>query len=77
MSPFGFSSDSVFTIQSLGRDWPHLREHDPPYVRKQKRRHGEHEDSHASAHDAGPAVEESDTDEAETGSKTDGFEVTV
>ena len=76
-SGFGFSSDSVFTIQNLGRDWPRLREHDSPYSRKQKKRRGEHENAYASAHDGDPAVEERDTDEAGAGNKTEGFEITV
>jgi len=76
-SDYGFSPDSVFTIQSLGRDWPRMRQHGPPYGKRQKKGHQDHEGQSAAEQDDGPAGIEPTRAEAVAKDQSEGFEIVV
>jgi hypothetical protein len=42
-----FAHDSVRNVVNISRDWTALKQHDPSYVRKDKKRHKEHENPDA------------------------------
>ncbi|MGD0231320.1 MAG: hypothetical protein ABSC19_13330 [Syntrophorhabdales bacterium] len=73
----GFSDDSVTTIEGVGRQWVHSRQHDPPSVRRRVNRDRQHERPVPARAHTPPRPEENNQPRKETGDGPEGFEITI
>jgi hypothetical protein len=76
-SDYGFSPDSVFTIQSLGKDWPRMRQHVPPYGKRRKNGHQDHEGHSTAEEDERPPGSEAAPAGPEHKQQSEGFEIII
>ena len=76
-SDYGFSPDSVSTIQSLGRDWPRMRQHGPPYGKRRKNGHQDDEGHSTAEQDEGPVGNEPARAGAVAKDHPEGFEIII
>ena len=72
-----FSYDSVLHIHSLGKEWANLRQHDPPYRKRGKAGHREHEHHGPGTEHEEPPANEKNRDHPEVKDGAEGFEITV
>jgi hypothetical protein len=76
-SDYGFSPGSVFTIQSLGKDWLRMRQHAPPYGKRQKSGHQDHDDHPAAEQDEQPPGSGAAGDQTAQKQEPEGFEIII
>lgn len=72
-----FAHDSVSIIVNISKDWTGLRQHDPSYVRRDKKRHKEHQDHEADRQFRQAHGKEKDDGHQATEEGSAGFEIMI
>jgi hypothetical protein len=72
-----FSHDPILNIQPVSRDWPGLRQHAPPYVRRYRSRHKDKDGDEEASRGRQLPAKSNDTGQAEIKHPSQGFEIII